>query len=268
MAKNERTQMNTFLAIGRRVRFVLASTVALVFLANACGQRNEIPDYSVGFLNKTGHDLDEVSAYYSNKLWVLPTPLVATGVATVGPIPLMIPPEAEVRLIDNGEHKSIIISLKDVPKTGFQGGTIYIVINTNDTIEVKPIKSEDTGGAAQLMMSARPAGEYRLGFVNKTGQDLQAVCVYFGNQQAGVGGDILARVKVGYSDPLTLPIPAEAEVRWKENNVDHAIKAKLDGIVPNGYSHGTIYFVIRDANTVEVKPIKWSDSDASDALVR
>ena len=77
------------------------------------------PEYDVGFLNKTGHDLDEVSVYYTNNtVWVRGTPLVTGGESTEGWIPLPIPAEAEVRIVDKGVHKTVKVSLKDVPKKG------------------------------------------------------------------------------------------------------------------------------------------------------
>ena len=75
-------------------------------------------------------------------------------------------------------------------------------------------------------------------------------------------------MKVGYSDALTLPFPSDAEVRWTENGAPHAVKAKLEGRVPKGYDAGTIFFVIKSDDTVEVKPIKWSDSQGSINLVK
>lgn len=262
--------MNSILDNWRKLRFTLPIIIGLLLL-DACAEINLSkgynPEYSVTFLNKTGHDLYKVSAYYDNRMWIVPTTLVKGGAATQVLVPLPIPSEAEVRINDNGEHRSIKVSLKDVPRKGFRDGTIYFVINQDGTVDVKPIKLKDFDAAVELEKSIRPKGEYRLGFINKTGRDLKGVSVYYGEQKAGFAGDIEVRVRVNYSAPLTLPIPLEAEVRWKENNVDHAIKAKLEGIVPKGYSEGTIFFVIRNDDTLEIKPIKWGDDKASIKLV-
>lgn len=227
-------------------------------------------EYSIGFINRTGHDLDEVSVYSSNRLWGLPTTLVAGGESTEDGIATPIPPGAEVRVIYRGEQTTVKVSLESVPEKGFRNGTIYFVINTNGTVDVKPIKFGDTDAAAQLVMSARPKGEYRLGFVNKTGRELQGVSVYYGDQKAGTGNDIPARAHANfsYSDALTTPCPAEAELRWVENGIPHIVKVKLEGTVPKGYAAGTIFFILKSEEIIEVKPIKWSDSQGSINLVK
>jgi len=265
--------MNSILSQCIKSNLLLASIVWLMLPMTGCAQTKRDsgynPEYHIGFLNKTGHDLDEVSLYdTNNKVWGLPAPLVAGGQATQGWITPPIPLEAEVRVVDKGEHKTIKVSLKDVPKKGFHDGIIYFVINADYTVDVKPIKSADSDEAVALVMSARPRGEYRLGFVNKTGRDLKAVAVFYGDKQAGSGGNILVRVKVGCSDPLTLPFPSEVEVRWKEDDADHAVKTKLEGIVPKGYATGTIFFVIKPDNTVEVHPVKWGDDKGAAKLVK
>ncbi len=248
--------------------FFLVGIACFILLVNNGALANPSIDYSVGFINKTGHDLDEVSAYSSNRLWVLPTMLVAGGEATEGPMLLPVPQEAEVHVVDHGVHKAVVVSLKDVPKKGFEDGTIYFVINTNGTVDAKPIKFDDTDAAVKLVMSARPKGEYDFGFVNKTSRDLHAVSVYYGNQQVGIAGDILARVKVGYSSHLTLPIPSEAKVQWTEDDASHAVRVKLEDVVPQGYAEGTIFFIIESNDIIVTKPIKWDDDQGGSNLVR
>jgi hypothetical protein len=123
-------------------------------------------------------------------------------------------------------------------------------------------------GKHAIRPDTHPAGEYRLGFVNKTGYDLSGLSVYYGDEKVSPVGNISTRSKVSYSDPLTLAIPTEAEIRWKQKDVDHAVKAKFKGLVPNNYSGGTIFFVIKDDNLVEVRPIKWGNDKESIDLVK
>jgi hypothetical protein len=254
------------------VRYVsiTASVIALTLMINACAQ---YPDYYVGFVNKTGHDLDRVSAYYgndSNRIWVLPMWMVAHGRKEEGPIPLPIPKEAQVRVVDKGVEKSVIISLSSVPKRGFEDGTIYIIINTNDTVEAKPVKSGDNAATAKVMEGLRPKGEYRLGFVDKTGRDLEDILVNAGGAELGrlslPGGDLPARVKVGYSDPLLPPIPTEVELRWKQDGAPHTVEVKLDD-VPKEFE-GRIFFVIKADGTVEVHPVKNGDDKTAFQVVK
>jgi hypothetical protein len=244
------------------------SVLGLMLLTDGgCGEYGNV-DYTIGFLNKTGHDLDEVSTYNGNKAWALPTPLVTGGNATehLGPMP--IPDEVEVRIVDHGEQRVVTVSLKDVPRSGFDDGHIYLVFNADGTVEVRAFKAGDTNALFELGRSVLPKGGYKFGFVNRTGHDLQAVSVYYGDKQAGVAGDILARVRVGYSNWVTSSIPPEAEVRWDEDGKHHTVNAKFDGTVPKGYAEGNIYFVIKEGDAVEVHPIKWGDDAASIALCR
>jgi len=260
--------MNALLNCCPRVGLIGISTIALVLLECSCATGTDL-EYYIGYLNKTGHNLDEVSVYSSGKLWGLATPMVVGGEATEGTIAVPIPSEAEVRITDHGEHKSVMVSIKNVPKD-FQDGSIYFVFNRDGTVHAKALKEDDETGYAELIKGLRPEGEYRLGFVNKTGHDLQAVSVYYGDQKAGTGNDIPARARANfsYSDALTMPCPAEAELRWTEDGTPHAVKVKLEGAVPKGYAAGTIFFVIKSEDTIEVKPIKWSDSQGSINLVK
>ncbi len=182
-----------------------------------------------------------------------------------GPIPY----EAEVRIIDHGEHRSVIVSLKDKP-ISLEDVTVYFVINVDGTVQAKALKDDDHAGYAELSKGVRPEEEYRFGFVNRTGRDLQAVSVYYGQQKTASVAEILARARANfnYSDPLTNACPADAELRWIEDSVPHAVTVKLGGVVPKGYARGTIFLVIKDGDIVEVKPIKWGDDEASFKLVK
>ncbi len=258
--------MNALLNCCLRAALIAASTVVLVVVGCSSATGADM-EYYIGFLNKTGHDLDEVSVYSSNKLWGFPAPMVVGGERTEGVITAPIPSKAGVRIVDHGQHKSVMVSIKDVPKD-FQDGTIYFVFNRDGTVEAKALKKDDTVGHAELVKGLRPAGEYRFGFVNKTGHELQAVTVFYDDQKAATGGDVLARSQANftYSDPLTTARPAEAELRWTEDGVPHAVKVKLAD-VPKEFE-GRIFFVIKADNTVEVHPVKNGDDKAAFKVVK
>lgn len=249
-----------------RLGLIGISPVALVLFAcsSATGKNLE---YYIGYINKTGHSLDEVAVYSNGKKWGFGTPMVAGGEATEGAITIPIPPKAEVRITDHGEHKSVITSIKDVPKD-FQDGTIYFVFNRDGSVQAKALKEDDTAGHAELIKGLRPKGEYRFGFVNRTGHELQGVTAFYGDQNAGTGGNVLARPQANftYSDSLTTPCPARAELRWTEDGTPHMVKVKLEG-VPKGFE-GRIFFVIKTDDAVEVHPVKTGDDKTAFELVK
>lgn len=118
--------------------------------------------------------------------------------------------------------------------------------------------------------------DYKIGFVNKTGQNLYDLSVSYGEQEACAIPDVVARVNVNYSENMTLKRPAHVTLRWKqaaglpwnESVTKHSVTVQFDGVVPPDFSKGTIFFVIRDHNAVEVRPIKWSNDKASIDLMR
>jgi hypothetical protein len=103
---------------------------------------------------------------------------------------------------------------------------------------------------------------YYIGFVNKTGHDLDGVCTYYGDTKVAEKGWL---VKGGNATEGWVPVPIapEAEVRWEENSAHHAVKVKLEGVVPPGLDRFTIYFIINADGSVDTKAIKLSDIDAN-----
>jgi hypothetical protein len=262
--------MSVFSNCGRvwKMSSILISIIVVLTLLYACGQSNMSAEYDIGFVNKAGHDFDEVSAYSESRQLAFPTPLMAGGSATEGSITSPIPPDVEVRIVDRGEQKSIKVSLQNVPIVGFQSGTIYFVIKTNDTIEVEPVKFGDHAAVRELMKGLRPTGEYRFAFVNKTGYELQAVSVYYGEQKVGASDYVLAKSQANftYSAPLTTACPAEAELRWTESGAPHVVKVKLE-VVPRGFE-GRIFFVFEADGTIEIRPVKTGDDKSAFELLK
>jgi YD repeat-containing protein len=227
-------------------------------------------EYYIGFMNKTGRDLGGVCVYYGEVEAAAKGALVKGGEATYGAITLPIPVEANMRWVENNQRHSVKVKLGGlVSKQLTDEWTIYFVINADGTVQAKAIKDNDETAMKELEKGLRPEGEYRVGIVNKTGRDLEDVSTYFGEKKVTGAKDILTRVKLDYSDPLLMPIPAEAEMRWnEEDGTPHAVKVKLDGIVPKDYAAGTIFFVIKPDNTVEAHPVKWGDDKEAAKVVK
>jgi len=117
--------------------------------------------------------------------------------------------------------------------------------------------------------------DYKIEFVNKTGQNLYDLSVSYGEQEVCAVPDVVVPMKVNFSENMTLPRPAQATLRWKqaaglpwnESTTKHSVIVQFDGVVPPDFS-GSIYLVIRDRDVVEVRPIKWTDDKASIKLMR
>lgn len=113
--------------------------------------------------------------------------------------------------------------------------------------------------------------DYKIGFVNKTGQNLYDLSLSYGEQEACAIPDVVSRVNFERSDKMALKRPAQATLHWKqavglpwdESVTKHSATVQFDGVVPPDFSKGTIFLVIRDHDVVEVKPIKSSDDEAT-----
>ncbi len=116
--------------------------------------------------------------------------------------------------------------------------------------------------AAQTSIKPR----YYVGFVNKTGHDLNGVSARYGNSEVAAAGRLMKAGRA-IEGKLSSPIPSEAEVRWDENGTHHAVKTKLEGIVPKGFTDGTIYFILKADGAVDVKAIKLRDTEANARVV-
>jgi hypothetical protein len=256
-----RSYLKTLALIGISGLFLLSKVYGQNFMTTR-------PQYDIGFMNYTGQRLDDVAIYYGNTEVASGGALVKGGRATYGSVTTPIPSEAEVRWDEGDKHYAVKAKLEGViPKSFSDDDIIYFIINTNGTVDVKPIKFGDTDAVVKLVRSARPQGEYHLGFINKTGRDLENVSAYYGEKKAGDAGNIPVRVRLGYSDLLLPPIPSEAEVRWSDKDgTSHVVKVKLDS-APNGFE-GTIYMVIKPDNTIEVRPIKNGDDEGAIKLMK
>lgn len=146
----------------------------------------------------------------------------------------------------------------------------------NGPITVGSLTIRNTNAVSQPVTGNPSANEYKIGLVNKTGQNLYGLSVSYDDKEVCAIPDVVAQVKVGYSEMLTLKRPAEAVVRWQqsvglpwpETTTKHRVIIKLDGSVATGFSRGTVFFVIRNDDMVEVRPIKWGDEKASANLMR
>lgn len=250
------------------------SIAGLALLMTTCAQwpMRANTEYYIGFINKTGRELPRVDIYYGN-VEVMGTGrgLVKGGTATEGVVTLPVPPDVDVRWVDRGQSNSVKLKIEDkVRKRLTDEWTLYFVFNADGTVQARALKDTDKAGYADLIKGVRPEGEYRFGFVNKTGHDIESVSVNQGTTQIGYPnngtGNIPVRVKVDYSDRLLPPIPSEVELQWKEGGTPHSAKVKLDA-VPKGFE-GIIYFVIKADGSVEGHPVKNGDDKASFKIVK
>ena len=253
-----------------RAKWALAFVWVGVVLLGAfyvCLQAGGVRKYDISILNKTGKHISRASIYSGDKAWGMPTSVVVGGEATQGWITDLIPDSVEFKMLVDGEEKTVTVSLNGVPKY-FRNGTIYFVVNSDGSVQTKALKIGDMAGYKELINGLRPKGEYRFAFVNRTGNDLHAVSVYYGEQKVGSGNEIptMARSNFSYSDPLTTPCPRDAELRWVESGVSNSVRVRLDQ-VPTGFE-GRIFFVIRSADTIEVHPVKNGDDKEAFELVK
>ena len=104
--------------------------------------------------------------------------------------------------------------------------------------------------------------KYDICCVNRTGHDLDGVCVYYADAKVAEKGWL---VKGGDATEGLIPVPiaSEAEVRWDANGAHHAVKVKLEGVVPPDYTYFNLYFIINEDDSVSVKAIKADDIDAN-----
>ena len=111
------------------------------------------------------------------------------------------------------------------------------------------------------------APRYHIGFVNETGHNLRRVELRFGRvRNAGPRG----LVKGGYSTFgfVTEPIPAESLVTWDEESIHHEVTVKLEGVVPPGFTKGTIYFILKPDGSVSVKTADFKDRKANQEILK
>jgi hypothetical protein len=242
-------------------------TIGLFLVLTGCAQPRLSAgiEYDIGFLNKTGRDLGGVCVYYGKVEAAAKGSLVKCGEATFGAVTLPVPPEAEMRWTDNGQQHSVKVKLPGaVPKRLTYEWTLYFVINRDGTVQSKALKDGDKAGYAELEKGLIPAGEYQIGFVNKTGRDVEAI-------SASAGGTKLLEYEMligggftysGYLDP---PIAFEAELQWKQGGAPHALKVKLAD-VPKDFE-GIIYFVAEPDGRVEVHPVIKGDDKATSKII-
>jgi hypothetical protein len=145
----------------------------------------------------------------------------------------------------------------------------------NGPVEVGPLAIPYDPAAAHERREPSDQ-DYDIAFVNKTEQNLYDLSLAYGEQEACVVPDVVVQMKLGRSEKMTLKRPAQATLHWKQaaglpwndSVTKHSVTVPFDGVVPPGFSKGTIYVVIRDHDVVEVRSIKWTDDKASVSLMR
>ena len=108
--------------------------------------------------------------------------------------------------------------------------------------------------------NSRP--RYTIFMVNRTPRDLKGVEVYFDGKMAAQKGPLVKGGCASYSY-VSLTIPAEAEVRWIDQDVKHAPMVKLGGRVPDNPVKSNIYFIIENDGSVTVATVREDDLDGN-----
>ena len=228
--------------------------------------------YYIGFVNKTGEDLHNVSAFFGGQPVARCGELVKAGYKTEGPLSLKVPLEAEVRWDQAGQSRVAKVKLTGVIPDGFpdgfRDGTLYFVILTNGIVEPQAIRLDDSAANKKLLADPERDKTYRFGFVNRTGQDLKSLSAYHAGKQVGSVADMQSRTRVDYSELIALPVPLEMEVRWIEGEAPHAVEVKLATLVPEGFAGGTVFFILESGGSVKVKAVKWGDDQGSRDAVK
>jgi hypothetical protein len=174
-----------------------------------------------------------------------------------------------------GRDKQIEICVKSVTADMKSIADQLVQRLKNGPIEVGPL-TIPYDAPSESTKRTPSDNDYNIGFVNKTGQNLYGLNLYYGEQEACAIPDVVTRIRLGRSDNLALKIPAQATLHWEQavglpwndSVTKHSVTVQFDGVVPPDFSKGTIYFVIRNHDVVEVRPIKWTDDKASINLMR
>jgi hypothetical protein len=75
---------------------------------------------------------------------------VKDGKATEGRIRLPIPSEAEVRWAKNEKNNVLKVKFKGAVPTDFTDGTIYLIIKSDGSVDVKAILLNDINGNSKV----------------------------------------------------------------------------------------------------------------------
>ena len=102
--------------------------------------------YFFGFVNKTGHDLTDVSAYFDDKEIASPGILVRGGYKTEGWVLAPIPPEIQMKWDETGTHHSAKAKVEGAVPKAFTDGTIFLIIKPGNLVDVKAVRFDDKDG--------------------------------------------------------------------------------------------------------------------------
>jgi hypothetical protein len=117
-------------------------------------------DYNIGFVNKTGQNLFDVSlSYGEQEACAVPDVVTQVKLERSDNMALKIPAQATLRWKqavglpwnDSVTKHSVTVPFDGVVPPDFSKGTIYIVIRDHDVVEVRPIKWTDDKASIKLM---------------------------------------------------------------------------------------------------------------------
>ncbi len=106
---------------------------------------------------------------------------------------------------------------------------------------------------------------YFIVMVNRTPRHIDGLAVYFDGKMAAAAGHAVPGCVASFGY-VALPIPAEAEVRWDDQGVRHARKAKLQGIVPRNPGEANVYFIVEEDGSITVACVDYGDLNAQLAV--
>jgi hypothetical protein len=96
------------------------------------------PVNSLAFVNETENDLERVELHFNGVKIVGPEGLAKGEDATLRFLTEPVPDESVVTWDDNSIHHEVSVKLDDVPP-GFANGTIYFIIKSDGSVEVKTV---------------------------------------------------------------------------------------------------------------------------------
>jgi hypothetical protein len=107
-------------------------------------------EYTLGFVNKTGVDMKNVSVFYGDKqVCNIKKLLVRVGLDYSSSLTITIPSEAIVKWAENGTTYAAKVKINNIPK-GFEG-CIYFVFLNNGSVNATPVKNGDTEMAIKIV---------------------------------------------------------------------------------------------------------------------
>jgi hypothetical protein len=109
-------------------------------------------EYTLGFVNKTGHALESLCVYYGDQRAGCSGDVRGRAKAAYSErLALPFPSEAEVRWTEDAAPQKVKVKLEGVVPKGFAEGTIFFVIRNGGNVQVRAIKWADGQASIDLV---------------------------------------------------------------------------------------------------------------------